>query len=126
MADLQQGDETSSVPTFFREHSAVFDSLEKVLASAGDEATWRSASSSNGGVPAIERTLIRDMSEILGRYQEQPSVLDPYLERIVSRLMSLVQRYVYAFHDSLSADSADAVSAQRMSGVFGLVYLLCK
>ncbi|ORX70849.1 hypothetical protein DL89DRAFT_222500 [Linderina pennispora] len=66
------------------------------------------------------------MSEILGRYQEQPTCLDPHLERIISQLMSLAQRYVYAFHDSLSAGSADAVSAQRMGGIFGLVYLLCK
>ncbi|KAJ1932300.1 hypothetical protein EC988_009502, partial [Linderina pennispora] len=126
MADLQQEDETSSVPTFFKEHRELFDLLDKVLASTGDEATWRSASGGNGMVSATESTLIRDMSEILGRYQEQPTCLDPHLERIISQLMSLAQRYVYAFHDSLPAGSADAVSAQRMSGIFGLVYLLCK
>ncbi|KAJ1650172.1 hypothetical protein GGF38_005901, partial [Coemansia sp. RSA 25] len=80
--------------------------------------------------------MIREMCAMLELYQEQPTCLDPYLERIVSRLMAVVEEYVQAYHESTTGpasalvDSTSApkigVSATRLNGAFELVYTLCK
>ncbi|KAJ1816291.1 hypothetical protein LPJ75_002077 [Coemansia sp. RSA 2598] len=126
-------EEFASAPTFFREHAQFLDLLEKATKSAGDSASWTGEMA-----PADEQRTLREMSNILELYQERPTCLDPYLERIVGQLMSVVQEYVYAYHDSVaesaakSAGSTDMVSCEasvglsRLAGIFDLLYTLCK
>ncbi|KAJ2783896.1 hypothetical protein H4R18_001452 [Coemansia javaensis] len=112
-------DEVGSVPTFFREHAEFFASLDTVAESAGDAASW-----TQPGAPGAERELIRGMCATLDAYQEQPTCLDPHLERMVGRLMGVVQAYVYALHDGLG--KASSVSMTRQDAVFDVLYTLCK
>ncbi|KAJ2493338.1 hypothetical protein IWW37_000622 [Coemansia sp. RSA 2050] len=115
------GDDVGSAPTFFKEHEAFLKMLDTVAESASMAETWAQSS-----MPAEEERAIREMCAMLELYQEQPTCLDPYLERIVSRLMAVIEDYVQAYHDSNASDRKDSVSAARMNGVFELVYMLCK
>ncbi|KAJ2757077.1 hypothetical protein GGI19_000318 [Coemansia pectinata] len=122
------GDDVGSAPTFFKEHEAFLTMLDTVAESASATEAWMQASA-----PADEERTIREMCSILEMYQEQPTCLDPYLERIVNRLMAVIEEYVQAYHESaadISADDTPAekahVSAARMNGIFELVYMLCK
>ncbi|KAJ2484919.1 hypothetical protein EV174_002077 [Coemansia sp. RSA 2320] len=136
MADSKQEiaamDDAGGAPTFFREQEAFLTTLDKVTASAGDVETWSQASA-----PAEEARMIREMRATLELYQEQPTCLDPYLERIVSQLMAAIEGYVHAYHESaaVAADGSSSgttgsqgsvVSISRLNGVFDLVYTLCK
>ncbi|KAJ2061087.1 hypothetical protein GGH13_006674 [Coemansia sp. S155-1] len=123
------GDDVGSAPTFFKEHEAFLTMLDTIVESASMTETWTQTSG-----PADEEHTIRGMCSMLELYQEQPTCLDPYLERIVSRLMAVIEEYVHAYHESSAADiSADDIAAQkagvsaaRMNGIFELVYILCK
>ncbi|KAJ2885495.1 hypothetical protein H4R27_001346 [Coemansia aciculifera] len=122
------GDDVGSAPTFFKEHEAFLTMLDTVAESASATEAWMQVSA-----PADEERTIREMCSILEMYQEQPTCLDPYLERIVNRLMAVIEEYVQAYHESaadISADDTPAekahVSAARMNGIFELVYMLCK
>ncbi|KAJ2430437.1 hypothetical protein GGF41_000996, partial [Coemansia sp. RSA 2531] len=123
------GDDVGSAPTFFKEHQAFLTMLDTIIESASMTDTWTQTSG-----PADEERTIREMCSMLELYQEQPTCLDPYLERIVSRLMAVIEEYVHAYHESSAADiSADDIAAQkagvsaaRMNGIFELVYILCK
>ncbi|KAJ2746356.1 hypothetical protein GGI20_001416 [Coemansia sp. BCRC 34301] len=124
-------DDVGSAPTFFKEHDVFLTTLDKVAGSASAVETWAQSSA-----PAEEERLIREMCAILEMYQEQPTCLDPYLERIVGRLMLVIEEYLHAYHES-TASPADAlvdgasapnasISATRLNGIFELVYTLCK
>ncbi|KAJ2025328.1 hypothetical protein IWW57_003418, partial [Coemansia sp. S610] len=115
------GDDVGSTPTFFKEHKAFLKMLGAVAESASGTETWAQTS-----LPADEERAVREMCAMLELYQEQPTCLDPYLERIVSRLMAVIEEYVQAYHDSHTPEQKDRVSAARMNGVFELVYMLCK
>ncbi|KAJ1825078.1 hypothetical protein LPJ60_000223 [Coemansia sp. RSA 2675] len=115
------GDDVGSTPTFFKEHKAFLKMLGAVAESASGTETWAQTS-----LPADEERAVREMCAMLELYQEQPTCLDPYLERIVSRLMAVIEEYVQAYHDSYTPEQKDRVSAARMNGVFELVYMLCK
>ncbi|KAJ2335714.1 hypothetical protein GGI00_001220, partial [Coemansia sp. RSA 2681] len=129
--EAMPADDVGSAPTFFKEHEAFLRTLDKVAESASVVETWAQSSA-----PAEEERMIREMCAMLELYQEQPTCLDPYLERIVSRLMAVVEEYVQAYHESTTGpasalvDSTPApnisVSATRLNGVFELVYTLCK
>ncbi|KAJ2238290.1 hypothetical protein IWW45_000120 [Coemansia sp. RSA 485] len=122
-------DEVAGAPTFFREHVQFLDLLDKVVKSAGDSTSWTSERA-----PADEQRMMRELSITLELYQERPTCLDPYLERIVGQLMTVVQEYVYAYHDStaesICKDTGDtdtmSVGLSRLSGVFDFLYTLCK
>ncbi|KAJ1725346.1 hypothetical protein LPJ53_000478 [Coemansia erecta] len=117
-------DDIGSAPTFFKEHGEFLELLEQVSQSAGNRASW-----STDGSPSEERSALRSMACVLELYQEQPTCLDPYLERIVTRLMAVIQDYVSAYHSYATHrldDSSDPVSIGRMSGIFDLLYTLCK
>ncbi|KAJ2834890.1 hypothetical protein GGI24_000177 [Coemansia furcata] len=122
------GDDVGSAPTFFKEHEAFLTMLDTVAESAKATETW-----AQSAMPADEERTIREMCSMLEMYQEQPTCLDPYLERIVNRLMAVIEEYVHAYHESATDSSANdtsaqksSVSATRMNGVFELVYMLCK
>ncbi|KAJ2684222.1 hypothetical protein IWW39_005035 [Coemansia spiralis] len=115
------GDDVGSTPTFFKEHKAFLKMLDAVAESASGTETWAQTS-----LPADEERAVREMCAMLELYQEQPTCLDPYLERIVSRLMAVIEEYVQAYHDSYTTEQKDRVSVARMNGVFELVYMLCK
>ncbi|KAJ2163032.1 hypothetical protein GGF46_000218 [Coemansia sp. RSA 552] len=112
----QLAEDVGSVPTFFREHEEFLDSLETAMASAGDPSTW-----TQPDVSITEAKQIRGMCKTLEAYQEQPTCLDPYLERIVSRLMTAVQGYVHVYYERQSG-----VRVERLNGIFDLLYTLCK
>ncbi|KAJ2845069.1 hypothetical protein J3B02_004779, partial [Coemansia erecta] len=127
-------DEVAGAPAFFREQDQFLDLLEKATKSAGDSASWASEKAS-----ADEQHMLREMSTILELYQERPTCLDPYLERTVSQLMSVVQAYVYAYHDKVAesirraaidaettVSSGKSVGLNRLAGIFDLLYTLCK
>ncbi|KAJ2662380.1 hypothetical protein IW148_002947 [Coemansia sp. RSA 1199] len=113
-------EDIGSVPSFFREHGEFLQSLDEVATSASNVDSWALPD-----VSEEEMRLIREMKKTLDVYQEQPTCLDPYLERIVSRLMAVVQEYVYAFHDSME-EPESLISVTRMDGIFDLLYTLCK
>ncbi|KAJ2541734.1 hypothetical protein GGF49_003430 [Coemansia sp. RSA 1853] len=113
-------EDIGSVPSFFREHGEFLQSLDEVATSASNVDSWALPDASEE-----EMRLIREMKKTLDVYQEQPTCLDPYLERIVSRLMAVVQEYVYAFHDSMEKPDS-LISVTRMDGIFDLLYTLCK
>ncbi|KAJ2393312.1 hypothetical protein GGI05_002455 [Coemansia sp. RSA 2603] len=117
-------DDTGSAPTFFKEHSEFFELLEQVSQSAGSVATW-----STDDPPSEERSALRSMACMLELYQEQPTCLDPYIERIVTQLMAVIQEYVSAYHSYANCKpegGSDPVSIGRMAGIFDLLYTLCK
>ncbi|KAI8325061.1 ARM repeat-containing protein [Martensiomyces pterosporus] len=124
-------EDSGSAPTFFREHKEFFVSLDKAAQSASNAGSWDS-----DNAPEEEARLIREMCSTLELYQEQPTCLDPYIERIVSQLMRVIQNHTDAFHDSVmdaeesraagSEAHARAISTSRLSGVFDMVYTLCK
>ncbi|KAJ1727931.1 hypothetical protein LPJ61_004319, partial [Coemansia biformis] len=119
-ADEPSTADVGNAPTFFREHTEFYVALGEAAQSAGNPASWHLSDT-----PAEEGTHIRSMCAMLEAYQEQPVCLDPHLERIVGRLMAVVQAYVHGFRDDIGrADSA--VSMTRLDGVFGLLYTLCK
>ncbi|KAJ2613196.1 hypothetical protein H4S08_002342 [Coemansia sp. RSA 1365] len=112
--------EVGSVPTFFWEHETFLESLEKIVDSAKDADSWTLSNP-----PNEEQELVREMCKILEAYQEKPTCLDPYLERIVSKLMAVVQEYVSAYHDNLGITDA-SISMTRLNGIFELLYTVCK
>ncbi|KAJ1846529.1 hypothetical protein LPJ70_001994, partial [Coemansia sp. RSA 2708] len=114
-------DDVGSVPAFFREHSEFLDSLTQVADSAGNVESWTQDSA-----PTSEQELLRGLCKTLDGYQEQPTCLDPYLERIVGQLMAVVREYVYAYHDSMDRQLPIPISTTRLDGVFELLYTLCK
>ncbi|KAJ2786765.1 hypothetical protein GGI15_001257 [Coemansia interrupta] len=117
-------DDIGSAPTFFKEHREFLELLEQTCQSAGNRSSWSTDSPSSE-----ERSALRSMSCMLDLYQEQPTCLDPYLERIVTQLMAVIQEYVYAYHSHTTQrleDGNDTVSIGRMSGIFDLLYTLCK
>ncbi|KAJ1795328.1 hypothetical protein LPJ67_000074 [Coemansia sp. RSA 1938] len=123
MSDPVQNDnaeDVGSVPSFFREHAEFLHLLDEVATSASNVESWTLPNA-----PEEEMRLIREMKKTLDVYQEQPTCLDPYLERIVSRLMSVVQEYVYAFHDTMYKPESP-ITVTRMDGIFDLLYTLCK
>ncbi|PIA13890.1 ARM repeat-containing protein [Coemansia reversa NRRL 1564] len=123
MGDSTQGaksTEVGSVPTFFWEHEEFLESLEKVVVSAKDADSWTLPNP-----PNEEQELVREMCKILEAYQEKPTCLDPYLERIVSKLMAVAQEYVSAYHDNLGITDA-SISMTRLNGIFDLLYTVCK
>ncbi|KAJ1946027.1 hypothetical protein GGF37_001392, partial [Kickxella alabastrina] len=123
-------DDVGSSLTFFREHTVFLKLLDQAMASAGDAADW-----SVNEAPVEERRILREMTAILEQYQEQPTCIDPYLERIVCSIMSVIQEYIYTYHDSMAGANAgepetsggsSAVGTNRLGGVFDLLYTLCK
>ncbi|KAJ2754193.1 hypothetical protein H4S06_003616, partial [Coemansia sp. BCRC 34490] len=123
--DEFEADDVGSVPTFFREHEEFFGHLDMITTMAGDKGTW-----SKDGSSEEEAQLVRKATSILEGYQEQPNCLDPHLERIVDKLMSAVQEYVYAFYDNSMAETtasgSSRISMSRMTCLFDLAYTICK
>ncbi|KAI7827323.1 armadillo-type protein [Kickxella alabastrina] len=99
------------------------------MASAGDAAGW-----SVNEAPVEERRILREMTHPRA-VSGAATCIDPYLERIVCSIMSVIQEYIYTYHDSMAGANAgepetsggsSAVGTNRLGGVFDLLYTLCK
>lgn len=112
--EIKDSEDVGSMPTFFQEHESFMKSLGKVIASVEESQDVKPV-----------KTLISEMCATLELYQEQPTCLDPYLERIVSPLMSAVAQYLGRFHDNSSTAEPNA-DISSMDPAFDLVYMLCK
>ncbi|KAJ2725958.1 hypothetical protein GGI07_000886 [Coemansia sp. Benny D115] len=128
--DLDSGmaEDASNIRSFFREHEQFFAMLEKAVDTTSDRSTWNTSS-----IPADEHRVFKELTNILEQYQEQPTCLDPYLEKIVGRLSSVAQEYIYEYHDNIvamdtqqTAEPQSLVAMNRMAGIFDLLYTLTK
>ena len=81
---------------------------------------------------AVLDPLIKQMCEIVDKYQEQPHLLDPHLENAVSPVMARVRKELRDWHEIRSnAVGAAAFSMQAFSDpplhkLLCLIYQLCK
>jgi hypothetical protein len=105
----EEGGATSCTLTHFREYAVVVRLLESFV------------SSSSGSSAGIDKICM-----ILEYYQEQPFLLDSYLEQMVSAATTVIAVEGDAWLNSISAASSRSVINERLEKSFQLLYVLSK